>query len=98
MALNEKLTRIIRGRTIELLTKEGELVEFVFDDHSTMRVKVVGGPTVNVLNEGKLESVREEGAELYIHCENGSTARLRLAEPGSSVTVTDKAGRVEYFG
>ena len=98
MALNDKLTRIIQGRTIELVIKEGELVEIVFDDHSKMRVKVVGGPTVNVLREGKIKSVREEGLELYIDCENGSTATSRLAEPGSSVSVTDKAGGVEYLG
>jgi hypothetical protein len=44
IALNDQLTRIIQGRTIGLVIKEGELVEIVFDDHSAMRVKVVGGP------------------------------------------------------
>jgi hypothetical protein len=97
MVLNDKLTGMLQGRTIEILTKECELVEIVFDDHSTMRVRVVGGPTVNVL-KGKIESIREEGAELYIDCENGPTATLRLAEPGSSVSVTGKENRVEYLG
>jgi hypothetical protein len=45
-----------------VVIKEGELVEIVFDDHSTMRVKVVGGPTLNVLREGKIKSVRQEGS------------------------------------
>jgi hypothetical protein len=98
IALNDQLTRIIQGRTIGLVIKEGELVEIVFDDHSTMRVKVVGGPTVNVSREGKIKSVCQEGLELYIDCEDGTTATLRLAESGSSVSVTDKAGRVEYSG
>jgi hypothetical protein len=39
MEINEKLTRIIRGRTIELVTQEEGLVTIVFDDYSTMRVK-----------------------------------------------------------
>jgi hypothetical protein len=98
IALNDQLTRVIQGRTIGLVIREGELVEIVFDDHPTMRVKVVGGPTVNVLREGKIKSVRQEGLELYIDCEDGTIATLRLAESGSSVSVTDKAGRVQYSG
>jgi hypothetical protein len=35
---NEKLTRIIRGRSIELVIQEAGLVTIVFDDYSTMRV------------------------------------------------------------
>jgi hypothetical protein len=74
------------------------LVTIVFDDYSTMRVKVTGGPTTNVLGEGKLESVGEGGAGLTLVGEDGSTATLRLAEPGSSVTVKDKSDQIEYAG
>jgi hypothetical protein len=98
MEVNEKLTRIVRGRTIELVTQEEGLVTIVFDDYSTMRVKVTGGPTTNVLGEGKLESVGEGGAGLTLVGEDGSTATLRLAEPGSSVTVKDQGGQIEYAG
>jgi hypothetical protein len=47
--MNERLTKIIQGRTIELVAKEEGMVVFVFGDHSRMRVKVAGGPTVNRL-------------------------------------------------
>jgi len=57
MEINEKLTRIIRGRSIELVTQEEGLVTIVFGDYSTMRVKVAGGPTMNMLDEGILKSV-----------------------------------------
>jgi hypothetical protein len=67
-------------------------------DYSTMRVKVAGGPTLNVLGEGKIESVGEGGAELTLVGEDSRTATLRLAEPGSSVTVKDKNGQIEYAG
>jgi predicted transcriptional regulator len=50
------------------------------------------------LKERKIKSVREEGLELYLDSEDGATATFRLAEPGSSVSVTDKVGRVEYLG
>jgi hypothetical protein len=98
METNEKLTNILRGRTIELVSKEEGLVVMVFDDHSSLRLKVAGGPTLNMLGEGKIESVAEEGAEIALLGEDGRTAILPLAEPGSSVSVTDKTGHIEYFG
>jgi hypothetical protein len=98
MELNEKLTRIIRGRSIELVLQEEGLVTIVFDDYSTMRVKVAGGPTVNTLTESKIESVGESGAELTIVGEDNGTASLRLAQSGSSVTVKDETGQIEYTG
>jgi hypothetical protein len=98
MQINEKLTKSIRGRTIELVSKEEGLVVIVFDDHSVMRVNVAGGPTVNMLGEGKIESAAEDGAELFLVGEDGRTAILPLAEPGSSVIVKDKDDRVEYAG
>ena len=55
MEINEKLTKIIRGRTIELVTQEEGLVTIVFDDYSTMRLKVAESPTMDLLDEGKIE-------------------------------------------
>jgi hypothetical protein len=98
MEINEKLTRILRGRTIELVSKEEGLVVIVFDDRSKIRVKVAGGLTANMLGEGRIESVSEEGAELTLMGEDGRIAILQLSEPGSSVTVLDKKDRIEYAG
>jgi hypothetical protein len=98
MEINEKLTRILRGRTIELVSKEEGLVVIVFDDRSKIRVKVAGGLTENMLGEGKIESAAEEGAELILMGEDGRIAILRLSDPGSSVTVLDKKDRIEYEG
>jgi hypothetical protein len=69
--INEKLTGIIRGRSIKLVTQEEGLVTIVFDDYSTLRVKVAGGPSMDLLDEGKIESVGEGGAELTLHCRYG---------------------------
>ena len=49
MKINEKLTKVIGGRTIKLVSKEEGLVIIAFDDFSTMHVKVAGGPTMNML-------------------------------------------------
>ena len=96
--INEKLTRIIRERSIELLFQEEGLVAIVFDDYSTMRVKVAGGLTMNTLTESKIESVSEGGAELTLVSGDSGTATLRLAKAGSSVTVKDETGQIEYSG
>ena len=98
MEMNQRLTRIIRGRSVELVMQEGGLVTIVFDDYSTMRVKVSGGPTMNSLAESKIESVGEGGAELTLVGEDCGTATLRLARAGLSVTVKDENGRIEYAG
>jgi hypothetical protein len=95
---NDKLTRIVRGRTIQVVALEEGLVTIVFDDYSTMRVKVAGGPTMNMLAKGRIESVTESGAGLNLVGEDGSTATLRLAEPGYSITVRNESGQIEYVG
>jgi hypothetical protein len=53
---------------------------------------------MNMLGEGKIESALEEGAELALLGEDGRTAILTIAEPGSSISVKDKDGRVRYEG
>jgi len=42
---------------------------------------------MDMLGEGKIEYVAEVGSELTLVGEDSRTAILRLAEPGSSVTV-----------
>ena len=56
MEINNKLTGIIRGRSIELVTQEEGLVTIVFRDYSTMREKVTGAPTTNMLGELSFQS------------------------------------------
>lgn len=98
MEMNETLTDIVRGRTIELVTKEEGLVTLLFNDCSTMQVKVVGSPTMNMLGEGRIESVGEDRAELTLFGEEDRMAILKLAAPGASITVKNKDGLLEYAG
>ena len=51
--INEKLTRRIRGRSIELVTQEEGVLVIVFEDYSTLQVKVAGGPTTGLLEKVK---------------------------------------------
>jgi hypothetical protein len=53
---------------------------------------------MNTLTESKIESVSEGGAELTLVSGDSGTATLRLAKAGSSVTVKDETGQIEYSG
>jgi hypothetical protein len=96
MPRNQKLTRVIAGRTVKVATVEPGGVLVLFDDQSKMKIKTPGPATIPP--GGKAKSVHEAKAELKIDFEDGSSATLHLADPGSSVAVRDKNNVVEYLG
>ena len=96
MPRNQKLTKVIAGRTVKVATVEPSGVLVLFDDQSNMKIKTAGSATI--APGGKVKSIQETKAEFKIDFEDGSSATLRLAEPGSSVAVRDKNNAVEYLG
>ena len=96
MPRNQKLTKVIAGRTVEVATVEPGAVLVLFDDRSNMKIKTAGPATIPP--GGKVKSVHESRAEFKIDFEGGSSVTLCLADPGSSVAVRDKNNAVEYLG
>ena len=96
MPRNRKLTKVIAGRTVKAATVEPGGVLVLFDDQSKMKIKTAGPATIPP--GGKVKSVHESKAELKIEFEDGSSATLCLADPGSSVAVRDKNNAVKYLG
>jgi hypothetical protein len=96
MPRNQKLTKVIAGRTVKAATVEPGGVLVLFDDQSNMKIETAGSATIPP--GGKVKSVHEFKAEFKINFENGSSATLFLADPGSSVAVRDKNNAVEYLG
>jgi hypothetical protein len=96
MRRNQKLTKVIAGRTVKVATVEPRAVLVLFDDQSNMKIKTAGPATIPP--GGKVKSVNEAQAEFKIDFEDGSSATLYLADPGSSVAVRDKNNAVEYLG
>jgi hypothetical protein len=96
MPRNQKLTKVIAGRTIKAATTKPGGVLILFDDQSSMKIKTAAGATVSP--GGKIRSVHEAKAEFKIEFEDGSSATFCLADPGSSVAVRDKNSAVEYLG
>jgi hypothetical protein len=98
MALNQKLTDVIRGRTIQDLQISSLEVAMRFADGSTMQVKVMESNSPPLKNGATIRAVFEELASLTISCEDQSQLTVVLADPGSSVTVLDANGVIEYSG
>jgi hypothetical protein len=96
MPRNQKLTKVITGRTIKVATTEPGSVLVLFDDQSKMKVKTAGPTTIPPGR--KVKSVHEAKAEFKIEFEDGSSVTLPLADPGSSVAVRDKNDVLEYLG
>jgi len=96
MPRNQKLTKVIAGRTIKAVTTEPGSVLVLFDDQSNMKVKTAGA--VAIPPGSKVKSVHEAKAKFRIEFEEGSSATLCLVDPGSSVAVRDKNNAVEYLG
>jgi hypothetical protein len=96
MPRNQKLTKVIAGRTIKAVTTEPGSVLVVFNDQSSMKIKTAGAATIPP--GGTVKSVQEAKADFKIEFEDGSSATFCLADPGSSVAVRDKNNAVEYLG
>jgi hypothetical protein len=96
MPRNQKLTKVIAGRTIKAVTTEPGSVLVLFDDQSSMKIKTAGAAAVPPAS--KVKSVHEDKAEFKIEFEDGSSATVYLANPGSSVAVREKNNAVEYLG
>ena len=96
MRRNQKLTKVLVGRTIKAVTTEPGSVLVLFDDQSKMKVKIAGPATIPP--GGKIKSVHEVKADFKIEFEDGSSATFCLADPGSSVAVRDRNNAVEYLG
>ena len=96
MPRNQKLTKVIAGRKIKAVTTESGSVLVLFDDQSSMKIKTAGAAAVSP--GSKVKSIHEAKAEFKIEFEDGSSATLCLADPGSSVAVRDENNAVEYLG
>jgi hypothetical protein len=96
MRRNQKLTKVIAGRTIMAVTIEPESVLILFDDQSSLKIKTTGAAAVSP--GSKVKSLYEAKAHFRIDFEDGSSATLSLADPGSSVAVRDRNNAVEYLG
>ena len=90
MQLNRKLSKILKGRTIQSESGDAGYVIITFQDGSTLKLKVAGQATVPV--GAKVKAVHEAGESFQMDLEGGPAVLVRLADPGSSVALRDRHG------
>ena len=96
MHSNQKLTKVIAGRTISGTTQADALLTITFSDGSTMKVKTAPSNTNSAATGGKVLKVRQDGTALTLDLEGGAALEITTAEATSSVMLRDKAGKLEY--
>jgi len=96
MQLNRKLTNVLKGRTIQSESGDAASLTVTFDDQSTLKLKVADQAAMAV--GGKVKAVHESGDRFQVDLEGGPSVQVRLADPGSSVSLRDRNGAVEYLG
>ena len=97
MRRNQKLTRVIGGRTVERATAEPGKLIIKFSDQSTMQVKTAGIADMFPPG-GQIKAVQEDGAQFTLQFDDRLAVNLQLADPRASVAVRDKANQLEYLG
>jgi hypothetical protein len=96
MAANQKLTKVIKGRTISGTSQVDNALEISFDDGSKMKIKTAPSSANSAATGGKILKVRQKGTELNLDLEDGESVIIQTAEATSSVMLRDKAGKMEY--
>lgn len=97
MRTNQKLGKIIAGRTITGSTQADGKLTLTFDDGSVMTVKTAPTSAVPAMG-GKVAKVRQQDNALSLDLEGGSAAAIEMVEASGTVMLRDKAAKMEYAG
>ena len=92
------LSDSVLGRIVEDLQMNPAEVSMRFSDGSMMHVKVMESNSPPLKNGARIRTVSEQSVKFTVSCEDESQIALTLADPGSSVTVRDANGKIEYLG
>jgi hypothetical protein len=98
MAVNHKLTKVIRGRVIRSFQESSGKLVIGFHDGSVLKIREMETNSPPVPAGAQIKQVEEDGTEFTIACEDGTNFSLQLTDPGSSVSVRDENDQIEYLG
>ncbi|HLB08534.1 MAG TPA: hypothetical protein VK617_03320 [Gemmatimonadaceae bacterium] len=98
MSRNQKLTPIIKGRTITKVLWDGPAAQLHFGDGSVLRIHTVATPAAGSPHAtlGKVLAVRQSLDAIAFDLEGPSSLQFALAEPTSCVMLRDAKGALEY--
>ena len=98
MAVNHKLTHVLKDRIVQSMQVNASEVSIGFFDGSTMKIKIMESNSPPLREQAHIRTISEDQAKLLIECEDDSAFDVTLSEPGNAVSVRDKNDQVEYLG
>ena len=98
MAVNQKLTHVVKDRVVQSLQLNASELLIGFVDASTMKVKIVESNSPPLREDARIRQISEDQAKLLFEYEDDSTLDVTVVDPGNSVSVRDKNNQVEYLG
>ena len=98
MALNHKLTNVVKDRVVQHFQLNASELLISFVDGSTITVNIVESNSPPLREGARIRQISEDQATLVVECEDDSTFDVTMVDPGSSVAVRDKNHVVEYLG
>jgi hypothetical protein len=98
MSRNQKLTPIIKGRTIVEIGWDGPTVQLHFDDGSILRIHAAAAPRSDAppATLGKVRAVRQSSDSIVFDLDDNGSVQFALAEPTSCVMLRDAKGALQY--
>ncbi len=98
MHRNQKLTPIIKGRTITRLAWNGSTAMLHFDDGSILRIHTPAPPASGAPPAilGRVRAVRQSAEALAFDFDSGSVLMILLAEATSCAMLRNAKGALEY--
>jgi hypothetical protein len=98
MSRNQKLTPIIKGRTIAQISWEGPAAQLHFDDGSVLRIHTAAAPPKGAPSAllGRVRAVRQSLDTIAFDLDADAVVQFALAEPTSCVMLRDAKGALEY--
>jgi hypothetical protein len=98
MAVNHKLTNVVKDRVVQDFQLNAPDLLITFVDGSTMNIKIVESNSPPLHEGVRIRKISEDQAKLLIECKDESSLDVTLVDPGNSVSVRDKDDQVEYLG
>ena len=98
MSRNQKLTPIVKGRTIAQVVWDGPTAQLHFDDGSILRIHAAAAPRSDAPPAvlGRVRAVRQSSDTIAFDLEGSDSVQFALAEPTSCVMLRDAKGTLLY--
>jgi hypothetical protein len=94
MAVNHKLTKVVKDRVVQNFQLNASILLINFVDGSKMTVTIVECNSPPLQAGARIRQISEDQTKLLFECEDESTLDVMMVNPGNSVIIRDKGDQV----